>query len=144
MTKDWYCETSIVAAVVSHLKRDLWTIQSVADTDARAHGADIRAVKDGKALIVEAKGYPSTVYARGEKRGLPKPTKPSVQARHWFSHALLDALLRQSEYPTASVVIALPDFPVFMKLISRTQPALKKLGIGVYLIHEQGNVEVLV
>ena len=143
MSNGWHCEASIVAAVVSHLKREGWTIQSVADTEARAHGADIRAEKDGETLVVEVKGYPSTVYARGEKKGEPKPTKPGVQARHWYSHVLLDAVLRQSEYPAAKVMIALPDFPVFTKLIGRTQPAITKLGIGVYLVREKGTVEIL-
>jgi hypothetical protein len=143
MASDWYCKASIVGAVVSYLKREFWTILSVADTEARVHGADIRAAKNGKTLIVEVKGYPSTVYARGERKGQPKPTKPGVQARHWYSHALLDALLRQSEYPAANVVIAFPDFPVFVNLITRTQPALVKLGIGVYVVQENGAVEVV-
>jgi hypothetical protein len=138
---EWHCEGNVVVAVVCYLKEEGWTIESVADTAARAHGADIRARKEGKTLIVEAKGYPLTVYARGENKGQPKPTKPDVQARHWYSHVLFDAILRQSKYPSASVAIALPDFPVFKSLIARTQFALSKLGIGVYLVRETGRVE---
>lgn len=91
-------------------------------------------------LIVEAKGYPLTVYARGEHKGEPKPTKPGVQARDWYGQVLFDAILRQSKYPSAMVVIALPNFLVFVNLINRTRPALTKLGIGIYLVSESGLV----
>ena len=80
---------------------------------------------------MEAKGHPDTVYARGENKGKRKPTKPGVQARHRYGQVLFDAILRQSRFPSATVMIALPDFPVFLKLIARTEHALKKLGIGV-------------
>jgi hypothetical protein len=141
MSVEWPCEENIVTSVVSHLKQEGWMIESVADTQARAPGADIRAARSGETLIVEAKGYPATVYARGENRGKPKPTKPGVQARHWYGQVLFDAILRQSQYPSAQVVIALPDFPVFTNLISRTRRALCKLRIGVYLVRETGLVE---
>lgn len=140
-TTEWYCEQNVVAAVVTLLKQDGWDIESIADTESRARGADIRAQKDGRILIVEVKGYPSTVYAHGPNKGKEKPTRPGVQARHWYSHVLLDALLRQSEYPHAQVAIALPSFPVFTKLIARTQAALCKLGIDLYLVNGMGNVE---
>jgi hypothetical protein len=140
-TSEWYCEQNVVAAVVTLLEQDGWAIESVADTQSHAHGADIRAQKDGHILIVEAKGYPSTVYARGPNKGKEKPTRPGVQARHWYSHILLDALLRQSEYPHAQVAIALPQFPVFTKLVARTQAALCKLGIDLYLVKGTGSVE---
>jgi hypothetical protein len=138
---EWHCERMVVGSVVSYLKQEGWTIESVADTETRAHGADIRAQREGRLLIVEAKGYPLTVYARGKNKGQPKPTKPDVQARHWYGHVLFDAILRQSKYPAAIIAVALPDFPVFTSLIARTQFALCKLGIGVYLVRATGSVE---
>jgi hypothetical protein len=138
---EWCCESNVVASVVYHLKQEGWTIESVANTETRARGADIRASREGQLLIVEAKGYPSTVYARGENKGQPKPTKPGVQARHWYAQVLFDAILRQSQYPSARIFIALPDFPVFTNFISRTRFALCKLGIGVYIVRETGIVE---
>ena len=143
MPAEWPCEETVVGVVISYLKQEGWTIESVADTETRARGADIHATRSGDTLIIEAKGYPTTVYARGAKKGMPKPTKPGTQARHWYSHALFDAILRQSQYPSASVAIALPDFPVFTNLINRTQSALYKLGIGVYLVRVSGTVEVV-
>jgi len=143
MPAEWPCEENVVVSVVSHLKQESWKIESVADTESRARGADIRATRSGELLIVEAKGYPGTLYARGENKGKPKPTRPAVQARHWYGQLLFDAILRQSEYPSAKVVIALPDFPLFTNLISRTRHALCKLRIGVYLVSETGAVQCL-
>jgi len=69
MSAEWPSEENIVTSVVSHLKQAGWMIESVADTEARAPGADIRAARSDETLIVEAKGYPATVYARGENKG---------------------------------------------------------------------------
>jgi hypothetical protein len=137
----WPCEQNVVESVVAHLRKEGWSIESIANTEARAPGADIRATRSGKLLIVEAKGYPATVYARGVNKGKPKPTKPGVQARHWYAQVLFAAILRQSQYPGASVVIALPEFQVFTNLISRTSHALKKLNIGVFLVAETCDVK---
>jgi len=114
MSAGWPSEEYIVASVVSHLKQGGWMIESVADTEARAPGADIRATRSGEILIVEAKGYPSTVYARGENRGKPKRTKPGVEARHWYGQVLFDAILRQSQYPSARVFMPYPIFPFLL------------------------------
>ncbi len=143
MSSEWYCEANVVASVVQHLRQEGWAIESIADTESRERGADIRAKRNGEALIVEAKGYPVEVYARGEKKGQPKPTKPGVQARHWYSQVLFDAILRQNEYPSANVVIALPRFSVFTNLIDRTRHALRNLHIGVFLVSEPDAVVVV-
>ena len=76
----WPCERNVVESVASYLRAEGWTIESIADTEARSPGADIRAFRSDELLIVEAKGYPATIYARGENKGKPKPTKPGVQA----------------------------------------------------------------
>jgi hypothetical protein len=138
----WPCEEKVVALVVSYLEQMGWSIKSVAHTESRARGADIRATRASELLIVEAKGFPGVVYARGQNQGKPKPTKPGVQARHWFSQVLFDCILRQSEYPDAHVVMALPNFSVYKNLLARTSEALRKLRIGVYLVQEDGLVEL--
>jgi len=68
--------------VADHLRQERWTIERLADTASRARGFDILASKDGRAIAVEVKGYPSTRYAHGVKQGQPKPTNPTVQAPH--------------------------------------------------------------
>jgi hypothetical protein len=140
----WPCEQNVVESVASYLRAEGWTIESIADTEARSPGADIRAVRSSELLIVEAKGYPATVYARGENKGKPKPTRPGVQARHWYGQVLFDAILRQSQFPSATVMIALPDFPLFRNLISRTEHALRKLDISVFLVCDNCSVKKLI
>lgn len=71
----WPCERNVVESVVSYLSAEGWTIASIADTETRSPGVDIRAVRSDELLIVEAKGYPGTVYARGENKGKPKTHK---------------------------------------------------------------------
>ncbi len=142
-TAVWPCEERVVALVVSCLEHEWWEIASIAHTESRAHGADIRTVKNAELLIIEAKGFPGTVYARGVNQGKPKPTKPGFQARHWFSQVLFDCILRQSEYPDGQIVMALPNFPVYRSLVARTSNAICKLGIGVYFVEEGGMVETL-
>jgi hypothetical protein len=128
-TAQWPCEQNVVDSVVSYLKREGWTIESVADTETRAPGADIRAAQSGKLLIVEAKGYPATVYARAQNKGKPKPTKPGVQARHWWTGAVrchttaISVSIRESHHRTAR-------FPSFHESRRPNEHALQKLDIG--------------
>ena len=124
------------------MQKEGWIVERIADTETREAGVDIRARKNGEVLLVEVKGYPSKVYQRGEKQGQPKRTNPSTQARHWYSEVLFSAILRQAEYPIATVAIALPKFPVFTDLVRRTRHALAKLGITVYIVEESGAVKV--
>jgi len=140
MSVVWHCEENVVAAVVAYLKKEGWTIENVANTQTRAHGPDIRAARPGEILIVEAKGYPETVYAHGVNKGKPKPTKPGVQARHWYGQVLFAAIARQHQYPSAIVIIALPDYPIYSSLIKQTRHALDRLRIGIYLVREEGAV----
>ena len=135
---EWFWEGNVVAALASHLKAIGWEIRSTADTLSGEAGPDIQASRSGRMLIVEAKGYPLTVYARGPNKGRPKRTNPATQARHWFAHAILAALLRQADYASAEVSIVLPDFPVYLNLLKRTSPGLSKLGIGVFLVDQFG------
>lgn len=66
-----------------------------------------------------------------------------VQVTPNMGQVLFDAILRQSQFPSATVMIALPDFPVFTNLIARTRHALKKLSIGVLLVRQTCTIEGL-
>jgi len=140
VAEDWFWEGNIVVTLATHLCADGWQVESTADTASGEAGPDIRATRDGKTLILEAKGYPSTVYARGKNKGQPKRTKPATQARHWYAEALFAAILRQSSLPSAQVAIAFPSFPVYKALISRTRDALSKLQISVFVVSKSGEV----
>lgn len=75
---EWYWEGNVVDAIAS-----------IADTRSRERGPDIHAILDGKELFIEAKGYPSKHYSDPNRAGQTKPTQPTLQAQHWYSHALL-------------------------------------------------------
>jgi len=141
MPNEWYWEGNVVKIVVAHLEKEDWVIERTADTESREAGVDIIARKDNVLLLIEVKGYPSKLYQRGEHKGKQKRTSPSTQAKHWYSGVFLSAILRQAENSNAVVAIALPDFPVFSKLVHRTRQALDKLGIKVYLVEENGVVK---
>lgn len=143
MSTDWFWEGNIVDTLEKQLTDSGWSIVSKADTATRQAGIDLHATKRDVELLIEAKGYPSTMYQRGAKQGMPKPTNPSTQARHWYAAALLCSMLRQHERPNAIVAIALPEFPVFLGLIKRTERSLHKLGLRVLILSETGAVQVI-
>ena len=96
----WYWEGNVQATVAGFLTSEGWVIESVADTASRQQGVDLIATKQTRRLAIEVKGYPGTVYARGERAGQPKPTAPTTQARHWFAQALLTAVLTGGGQPS--------------------------------------------
>lgn len=136
----WSWEGNVQAALVRHLAEAGWQIRRVADTGSGEHGVDIDAVREGQRLLVEVKGYPSTVYLRGEKRGKPKPTNPSVQARAYFSHALLSGLLMREANTEARVALAFPDFETYRSLARRVSGPLRAAGVEIWLVDESGDV----
>lgn len=140
--KDWFWEGNIQAQLARYLQKSGWEIREFADTAARAQGADLFAVRDGQALVIETKGYPSDRYASGPRAGERKPTHPTLQARHWFAGALLSVLLAQVKRPGARVAIGLPDFPRYRSLLVTMKRSLRHMGIGVYLIDRHGEVHV--
>ena len=139
----WYWEGNVQASVARFLLAAGWTIESAAETASRQRGIDLFATKGARRLAVEVKGYPGTVYARGERMGQPKPTAPTTQARHWFAQALLTAVLAGAPGDGAKAALAFPDMPRFRDLIARSEWALRCLGIHVFLVAEGGEVEDL-
>jgi hypothetical protein len=143
MKNEWHWEGNVVEAISAHLQAEGWSIKHTANTESRESGVDIRAQKGNEILLVEVKGYPSKVYERGANQGQPKRTNPSTQARHWYGEVLFSAILRQEGFPQATVAIALPKFTVYTNLIQRTQHALSKLGIDVFVVDESGVVSTV-
>jgi hypothetical protein len=139
----WYWEGNVQAIVARFLAAEGWTIESVADTASRQRGIDLLATKGDRRLAVEVKGYPGTVYARGERAGQPKPTAPTTQARHWYAQALLTAVLTGGSDDPAEIGLAFPDMPRFRELIGRSEWALRRLDLRVFLANESGHVEEL-
>jgi Holliday junction resolvase-like predicted endonuclease len=140
--QEWHWEGHIQAALARWLTSQGWEVTREADTLSRAAGVDLAASRDGQALVVEVKGYPSATYARGEKAGQAKPTRPATQARQWYSHALLAAMLLRHEHPGANVALCFPEFATYRSLIDRTADSLSELGLGLYLVGIDGGVDV--
>jgi hypothetical protein len=126
--------------VIAHLAEAGWRVERFAKTDPPTSGEDIVAVKDGIVRIVEVKGWPSSVYERGAKKGQSKSTRPETQARHWFGDALLTALLRRDRSPDAEIFLAFPSMATYERLLMRTASALGNLEIGVYIVSSDGEV----
>ncbi|MER9481350.1 hypothetical protein NKI74_18325 [Mesorhizobium sp. M0494] len=131
----------MTTTVAKYLREHGWAIISQADTGKKERGIDIHATRLKEALVIEVKGYPSRGYRDPNRSGETKPTNPSLQAQHWYAHALLKALRMQSAYPTAQVAIALPDFPRYRSLFSETSFALQRLGVIILFVAETGIVE---
>jgi len=137
---DWFWEGNVQQQILRHLESRGWTVTASADTASRAAGPDILATRSGHKLRVSVKGWPSDKYARGPKKGLPKPTRPYNQARHWFAQAIFQLLLQA---PTTDLRLALgfPDDELYRNLWGRTNWALRRLGISCFFVRSDGSVE---
>jgi hypothetical protein len=129
-TRPWHWEGHVQDMLRRHLVAGGWTVKSAANTESREPGIDLVATKDGRWLAIEVKGYPTNVYDHGAKRGQPKPTQPTNQARQWFSHALLAAMLLRHKRPDAEIALCFPDFQTYRTLASRTRRSFVLLGFG--------------
>jgi hypothetical protein len=139
--EDWFWEGNIVDALIAHLSREGWTVVSKANTQAKERGIDIHARKDSTDLLVEAKGYPSKKYRDAARAAEVKPTNPTLQAQHWYSHAILKALRLQTHNPDAMIALAFPDFPRYRTLFDETRGALEKLNVGFFFVRQDGSVD---
>jgi hypothetical protein len=132
-------EGNVQSAIAAHLVADGARIIATADTASQAHGVDIVAEQDGQQLLIEVKGYPSGVYARGAKAGQRK--KPQ-SAEPWLAKALFTTLRTRAKHPQARVGIGLPDMPRYRDLLSATGDALTILNICVFMARTDGSVYV--
>jgi hypothetical protein len=113
----------------------------VADTATRERGIDVLAVRDGRTLAVEVKGFPSRgTYSDPARAAETKPTQPGTQARHWYAQAILKAMLTLGEFPGYDVAIGPPDVPTYRHLHERTHSSLDRAGIRVLFVSERGAV----
>lgn len=134
--RPWYWEGNVQRALVDHLSGWGYTILRHADTARKEHGADIIARGEGIILHVEVKGYP---LAR-------RKTTPNNRARQLYAQAMY-AAMRLYEVRTYGVdnrvALAFPDKDTYTRLIHKTNHALARLGVGVFIIGRDGNVWVM-
>lgn len=119
-------------------------MRALADTESKEQGPDLVVAKGARTLAVEVKGYPTDTYEHGARRGEPKPTQPTNQARQWFSHAALKVMMLRGDYPQREIAACFPDFPTYRNLASRTRSSFEALGVGIYFVRDDGSVEVFV
>jgi hypothetical protein len=141
VTQDWFWEGNVVEAIARDLERDAWRIVSKANTRSKERGVDLHAERNGRSLLIEAKGYPSTTYRNPNRAGQSKPTNPSNQAQQWYSHALLKVMRLQTKYPDALVALGFPNFPRYRVLFEETRGGLHKLGAALLMVSENGQVK---
>jgi Holliday junction resolvase-like predicted endonuclease len=139
----WFWEGNVQAQVAKFLIADGWTIVTAANTASRQRGIDLVATKGDRRLAVEVKGFPGTVYARGERAGQPKPTAPNLQARHWLAEALLAVLLLGGSSDQGEIGLAFPDVPRYRELVGRIKYAIDRLGLRVFFAKDSGHVTEL-
>lgn len=96
------------------------------------------AERDGRKLHVEVKGYPSSTYERGDRKGQPKPTHPATQARQWFAGASLKAAMLRGDHPDDDVAIGLRAFETYVSLVRRGAMALATSSVDVIWVNQNG------
>jgi len=136
---EWFEETNVAMKIRDFLKSNRYRIIKF-NKDKREKGHDIEAMKDGREIIIEVKGYPSDKYVSGPNKGMKKPTNPNLQAKHWFGEALLALLKAKSKNPPCKIAIGLPKFRIYEKLLEEINYVIKKLEIGYVLVDKNGKV----
>lgn len=81
--RPWFWEGHVQDALAASLTFRGWSVTEVADTLSKPPGIDLVATMDGRWLAAEVNGYPNTTYDHAPRRGQPKPTQPTNQARQW-------------------------------------------------------------
>jgi hypothetical protein len=137
---DWFWEGHVTDQIAESLKKAGWIIVSKADTVTKQRGLDLHAEKGGIDLMIEVKGYPSIRYRDQRRSSETKPTNPTNQAQHWFSHAVLKALRLKTAHPNAVIAIGFPNFPRYQTLFSETRSSLEKIGVAVLFVGQNGEV----
>ena len=138
---EWAWEGNVQSRVATHLAATGWSIIRVADTAQRERGVDIIAERDGQRLLVEVKGWPSSTYARGERRRTAQ-ADPAGSAGHPLVRRGPDLPDPAWRGARVRLALALPDMPRYRTLLGEAGWALERLDITVYLVTAEGAVEI--
>ncbi len=129
--RPWHWEGNVQAALIEQLVQDGWSIRSAANTATKAAGKDIVATRGGKELWVSVKGYPVATAK----------TPASMQARHWFSHAIFDACMYRDQSDEARIAVAFPDgYKTYLALATRIKWLRGSIPLQVFWIARDGQV----
>ena len=132
--KPWFWEGNVQAALVEHLVAEGWSITNTANTATKEAGVDVKALDlAGAEWWVSVKGYPE------DKAG--KTTRPSMQARHWFSHAMFDVVMYRTERPDVNIGVAIPGpYGTYEKLAVRSSWLREAAPFVLFTVRETGSV----
>lgn len=144
---DWYYEGNVSTKIVSHLKRNGYDIKKDNSNNVRARGADIIATKNMSKIAIEVKGYPTKYYVQGIKKGQIKKTNPKLQAKHWFSEAILSSIFNYTnpKYKDISkIALGFPKMPRYEELIEKVSKYFvdNQINIPVYLVSKEGEITI--
>jgi hypothetical protein len=144
-SQEWFYEGNIQRKIANYLRdNEGYTIVNDPTLDIHHQGPDIEATRDSKTLLVEVKGYPSIRYVRdapGGKTGEIKPTKPRLQAYHWFGDALLKVLRMKCNMPGCEVALGFPEYQIYTKLLDELKQVTETFNIRAYLVNEDGLIK---
>ena len=115
-----------------------WTVTSSADTATKAHGVDVIAEKGERRLGAEVKGWPSKGYADPRRAEETKRTQPTTQAGHWFSQALMKAVMLLDSHPGYESLVVVPDYPRYRDLALRTSTGRAAAEVHVLFMSLDG------
>ncbi len=135
MEDDLLIEDSVIDILCEYLKNSGWG--SIKKKKGHKRGVDIEASKNGKILIVEAKG------AKGSPNSpVTKKSKfSSGDIKTHFGKALVKVLEEKNKNPDIDIAIAYPNNEYIKKVLIYATPEIKKFGIKLFWISDNGNVE---
>lgn len=142
--RPWYWECRVHDLLVAHLISRGWQILSMSDAERRERGVDVLARLEHRTLAIEVEGYPNPTRERGLRRGDREAADPAAQAMHYIGDALFTVTRWRDVFPERESAIALPDVPRYRDLIAQRRTALQRLGVGVFLIAEDGLVSEVI
>ncbi len=142
---DWYHESQISKKLVKYFERNNYRIVKDNSENISTRGADIVVCSENEYIVIEVKGYPTTFHTKGVKKGMPKPTNPKLQAKHWFSEAIFSSIFNYSQFKNSQNLIIALAFPLnyrYKELINKVEDYFSdnQLNFRVYFLDENGNV----
>ena len=135
----WPWEGHVQSLFAAYLHSHGWLVTAMADTATKAPGVDVLARRAERRLGAEVKGFPSVGYADPRRAAETKKTQPSTQAGHWFSQALMKAMMLLDSHPGHESLIVLPDHPRYHDLARRTRRGRVAAEVHVVFVSADGS-----
>jgi len=132
--RPWHWEGNVQAALVESLSAEGWSILNTANTATKEAGVDVIARDPaGAEWWISVKGYP-------EERAT-KATRPAVQARHWFSHAMFDVAMYRTERADVRIGVAIPGpYITYERLFEKSRWLQRTAPYTLFTVHQSGRV----